>query len=247
MASAAWRLFVENGYAGTAMQDVAVACRMSKRTVYRLFPGKPELFAAVVALHRATMMALPGDHDDLPLEDALARIFVLDADPETERARSGLMSVVIVESRQFPELRPLLHEFGGEPSRRLLVEWLQRQADLGRIVLHDADVAAQMLLDVVFGAVSLNDGATPSLPGNVDRPAYLRACFSMICRDWPCDRPVEAQASRCLAGNAIVEAGHGPVRAPRVSWRQRSPSIACRIWARVSSIRRRRAELPVSV
>ncbi len=180
IANAAWRLFVDKGYGGTTMQDVAAACGMSKRTVYRLFPGKTELFAAVVALHRTTMIALPGDYDDLPLEEALARIFVIDADQETERSRAGLMSVFMSESRQFPELRPLVHQFGGEPSRRLLVEWLERQSRLGRIALPDAGVAARMLMDVVFGAVSLKDPSGPSWPGGPDRPAYLRACFAMI-------------------------------------------------------------------
>jgi AcrR family transcriptional regulator len=180
VAGAAWRLFVDNGYGRTTMQDVASACGMSKRTVYRLFPGKADLFAAVVALHRTTMIALPGDYDDLPIEDALAGIFAIDADPQVERARSGLMSVFISEARQYPELQPLIREFGGEPSRRLLVEWLERQNRVGRIAIADADVAARMLMDVVFGAVSLKHGDGPPWSGGPDRPAYLRACFAMI-------------------------------------------------------------------
>lgn len=162
------------------MQDVAAACRMSKRTVYRLFANKTELFAAVVVLHRATMIALPGDYDDLPLEEALAGIFLIDIDPQLERARAGLMSVFMAESRQFPELPPIVHEHGGEPARRLLRDWLQRQAAMSRIVLPDADVAARMLMDIVFGAVSLKHEGGPPWSGGPDRPAYLRTCFAMI-------------------------------------------------------------------
>lgn len=180
LAGRAWQLFVEKGYGGTTMQDVAAACGMSKRTVYRLFPGKTELFAAVVALHRTTMIALPGDYDDLPLEEALARIFLIDIDPDLDRARTGLMAVFMAESRRFPELLPLVHAFGGEPSRRLLRDWLERQAARSRISLPDADVAARMLMDVVFGAVPLKDENGPPWPGGSDRPSYLRTCFVMI-------------------------------------------------------------------
>lgn len=180
LAQTAWRLFVEKGYGGTTMQDVAAACRMSKRTVYRLFPGKTELFAAVVTLHRTTMIALPGDYDDLPLEEALARIFLIDADPALDEARTGLMAVFMAESRRFPELLPLVHAFGGEPSRRLLRDWLERQAARSKISLPDADIAARMLMDVVFGAVPLKDENGPPWSGGPDRPAHLRACFAMI-------------------------------------------------------------------
>jgi hypothetical protein len=115
-------------------------------------------------------------------KEALARIFVIDADPETERARAGLMTVVVTESRQFPELRSLVHELGGEPSRRLLVKWLQRQEWRGRLSTTDADVIARMVMDVVFGAVSINEGGGSHSQADLDRSAYRRLCFSTIAR-----------------------------------------------------------------
>lgn len=46
--SAAARAFIEKGYSTTTMQEVASACDLAPGTLYRYFPGKAELIAAVV-------------------------------------------------------------------------------------------------------------------------------------------------------------------------------------------------------
>lgn len=180
IAEVAWHLFVEKGYGGTTMGDVATTARVSLRTVYRLCPAKPDLFKAVVELHRRSMLALPGDYDNCTIEDALGRIFQIDIDAEADKARTALMTLFIVEGRQFPELGPLVREHGAERSRELLAEWLERQVALGRARVRDPQTAAKMLMDVAFGAISLKSGSGPLWPGGEDRRAYLKRCFAMI-------------------------------------------------------------------
>jgi AcrR family transcriptional regulator len=46
--AAALELFVERGYAATRLEDVARRAGVSKGTVYLYFPGKEDLFKAVV-------------------------------------------------------------------------------------------------------------------------------------------------------------------------------------------------------
>ncbi|NTF10528.1 TetR/AcrR family transcriptional regulator [Agrobacterium rubi] len=176
----AWRLFIENGYSGTTMSDVASAARVSLKTVYRLFPAKRELFTAVVELHRRSMLALPADYDDCSIEEALGHIFQIDIDPEADRVRTALMTLFIVEAGRFPELGPLVREYGGDRAMKLLSEWLDRQAQSGRASVPDSEVAAKMLMDVAFGAISLKVGDQPQWPGGGNRRAYLKRCFSLI-------------------------------------------------------------------
>ena len=45
---AAGRAFIEKGYATTTMQEIATACDLAPGTLYRYFPGKSDLIAAVV-------------------------------------------------------------------------------------------------------------------------------------------------------------------------------------------------------
>ena len=61
---AARELFLEAGYGGTRMDEVAARCGVSKRTLYRLFPAKTDLFRVMVADHRRSMLALPRDPDE---------------------------------------------------------------------------------------------------------------------------------------------------------------------------------------
>lgn len=47
--AAARTLFLENGYANTAMEAVAASVGVSKGTLYSRYPSKPDLFKAIVA------------------------------------------------------------------------------------------------------------------------------------------------------------------------------------------------------
>ena len=167
-------LFLENGYTRTPMEDIAARCHISKRTLYRLFPNKTEIFGAIIDDHRQSMLALPGDYDDLPLEEAIGRIFLVDIDEEAHRRRMELVHLVIVEAHQFPELAALLHERGGDKSRAVLTEWLEAQARRGRIDIEDADATAKTLMDMMFGVIVIDRGRSPQRPGGDDRRIRLR-------------------------------------------------------------------------
>ena len=182
IARRARELFLEKGYARTTMEDIVARCRISKATLYRLFPGKTEVFGAVIEDHRHDMLALPGDYDDLPVDAALARIFRIDIEAEADRERMALIRFVVVEGREFPELGALLRERGADRSRRELAGWLERQKARGRIDLPDAHDAAKALMDLVFGALVLKPQADFGWPERQERIRYLRNCLGMFTR-----------------------------------------------------------------
>ncbi|MFG1430091.1 TetR/AcrR family transcriptional regulator [Xanthobacter sp. V2C-8] len=175
----AYRLFVQSGYGGTTMDAVAAECRMSKRTLYRLFPGKADLFEAVVDAHRQSMLALPGDYGHLPLEQALEAIFRLDIAPEEDRARHALLRLVLVEGPYFPELREILERMGADRSRAELAAWLTAEEAAGRLTLDDAPATARILMDMVFGAAPKVEG-TAEWPPPEARRAHVRRCVRLF-------------------------------------------------------------------
>lgn len=53
--SAAQEVFVSNGFHGTAMDDIAEAAHVSKPVLYQHFPGKRELYLALLENHLGTL------------------------------------------------------------------------------------------------------------------------------------------------------------------------------------------------
>jgi len=174
------KLLLANGYARTTTDDVAAACRISKQTLYRHFPGKPALFAAIVESHRQTMLALPGDYGDLPLDKALETIFRIDIDPKADRERVALLRLVLVESQQFPELDNMLRRHGADKSRGELAAWLDAQARAGRIAIDDADSTAHILMNMIFSIAGPNSGRHLAWPGAQKRRDHIRRCIAIF-------------------------------------------------------------------
>lgn len=175
------KIFNEFGYAGTTMELVATRCKISKQTLYKLFESKTELFMAMIAVHRASMVALPRDAaETLPLAETLEKIFMIDMDEEAESDRQTFVHFIVGEAEHFPEIAGLLHEHGVLQSRLLLAEWLQTQNDRGRIRIRDVASGARVLMSMVMGALAPLPGQLDHWPNREARNHHLRCCFDVF-------------------------------------------------------------------
>lgn len=174
------KLLLEKGYGRTTTDDVAARCRISKQTLYRHFPGKHALFAAIVDSHRQSMLALPGDYGDLSPDRALERIFRIDINPRDDRDRVALLRLVLLEAQQFPELEDILRRHGGDRSRFELARWLDQQCRRGLMAIGDVDRSAQILMDMIFGAIVFKASRRLKLPGPKERNAHIRRCIEIF-------------------------------------------------------------------
>jgi AcrR family transcriptional regulator len=170
-------IFLDVGFGAMRMDDVAAACRASKRTLYRLFPSKLDLFRSMVAVHRQSMLIFPPIDDQQTLEEALAEVFRIDIDAEEDCRRMAFIHRAVAETRAVPELGDILHDEGGEKAKGLLGAWLAVWKDRGAARIGDPYAAASILMDMVFGAIALKPSDVSYWPGGSDRRAYLRECF----------------------------------------------------------------------
>lgn len=172
-------MFTEFGYARATMDELAARMHLSKQTLYRFFPGKAALFGAVIESHRRSMLALPGDYDDLPLDEALAAIFRIDINPAAERERRALIDVVVREAGAHPELRDALLRHGAGKSRAELAEWFRQQAERGRLTVDDPLAHAGTLMDMMFG-ITVRELFGESDEAFVSRRTHLRRCIAVF-------------------------------------------------------------------
>ncbi|MCG8710766.1 TetR/AcrR family transcriptional regulator [Brenneria sp. 4F2] len=150
----AYEAFIEQGFARTTTAVIAAKARVSKRSIYEVFSNKTALFAAIIQEHQHLILALPRPPDErLPLLDTLIEIFRLEIDEEAARAREAMLNLIVRESIQFPELSDYLYDNEIIRSREALIDWLQMEADRGRMAVDDLNVCAGMLMDIVFGAL----------------------------------------------------------------------------------------------
>jgi len=153
---AAAALFLEKGYQGTSMDDVAAAAQISKQTIYTHFANKEELFADLVLgnVERVeefvdTMAETVNGAGDL--EEGirrLARRYIrLVARPEVLRLRR----LVLGEVGRFPDLARTYYV--RVPGRVIagLRGLLAELAGQGRLELDDPAIAAQHFAWLTLG------------------------------------------------------------------------------------------------
>jgi hypothetical protein len=118
--------------------------------------------------------------EDLPLEDAIARIFRLDIDEESERERDAFINLLVRESEQYPEISELLFMKGALPARQLLADWLAGQRQMGRLEITDPLIGARMLMDMIFGAISRPHHRCLDWPDRAALRDYQRMCITVF-------------------------------------------------------------------
>jgi AcrR family transcriptional regulator len=143
--------FLAKGYAGTSMDDVAAAARVSKQTVYKQFGSKEELFVAIIEATVGEVMnevfervgASQDHHGELAQELLTVgrRLLVLIMQPEL----LALRRLVTGEASRFPQLGEVW--WRGGPARLMAeLTGLLRRADKdGELAIGDPQLAAQQL------------------------------------------------------------------------------------------------------
>ncbi len=172
-------VFLDQGFAGATTEMVAGRCHVSKQTLYRLFPSKMELFRALVVAHRRSMLDLPAAAG-LPVADALAAIFRVGIAPEDERERLAFLDLAFRAGTESPEIGEIMWQEGPEASRVMLARWLSDQCAAGTLALDDADSAARMLMDMMFGAMLHPPGRPPEGAARAMREAHMRRCIRIF-------------------------------------------------------------------
>lgn len=153
--------FLQKGYAGTSMDDVAAAAKVSKQTVYKHFGSKEELFTAIIEATVGDVMnevferisSAQDRHGELTgqLLTMGRRLIVLIMQPEL----LALRRLVTGEASRFPQLGEAW--WRGGPARLMagLAERLRQAVTEGELAIEDPQLAAEQLQWLIL-AIPLN-------------------------------------------------------------------------------------------
>lgn len=150
--AAALELFVEKGFVGTRLEDVAARAGVSKGTLYLYFDSKEALFKAVIQEG-----ILPLLEEGAGLVDGfkgkaadLLRALIREWWQRIGSTHlAGVPKLMISESGNFPELAIYYHDTVITRGRELMRRTLQRGIDAGEFRAVDVETA----IDVIFAPV----------------------------------------------------------------------------------------------
>jgi TetR/AcrR family transcriptional repressor of mexJK operon len=154
---AATEVFLQHGYVGASMDEVAAKAGVSKQTVYKQFSDKQHLFTEIVIGTNALVVESFADTYTRDLDDAtdarealhtLARRFLASLlEPDVLRLRR----LVLAEADRFPDISMTWFDGGFHRTLVLLGEAMTRMADRGLLrELPDPTLAAYQFAGLVM-------------------------------------------------------------------------------------------------
>jgi TetR/AcrR family transcriptional regulator len=141
LVTAARDLFVEKGFAGTRVEEVAARAGVSKGTLFLYFPSKEDLFKAVITENIANLF--PAWNEEFKAytgTSAEMLHYAMDLwwHNVGNTPASGIVKLVFSEAQNFPDIADFYRREVVEPGTQLLQNILQRGIDSGEFRAMDA-------------------------------------------------------------------------------------------------------------
>jgi AcrR family transcriptional regulator len=181
--AAALEVFVERGYAGSRLEDVATRAGVSKGTLYLYFANKEELFKAVVreglVSPIAEMRGIVDQFEGSTME--LVRMMLFGWWERIGASRiGGIPKLVISEAGNFPELARFYLAEVVEPAQAATVAIVKRGIARGEFREVNADVVARLMAAPMLGLLMWRNALESFSNAKVDPVAYLEAHLDML-------------------------------------------------------------------
>jgi AcrR family transcriptional regulator len=181
--AAALEVFVERGYAGSRLEDVAARAGVSKGTLYLYFTNKEELFKAVVreglVSPIAEMRGIVDQFEGSTME--LIRMMLFGWWERIGASRiGGIPKLVISEAGNFPELARFYVAEVVEPVQAAIVAIVNRGIARGEFRKVNADLVARLMAAPMLGLLMWRNALEPYSKSKLDPSAYLEAHLEML-------------------------------------------------------------------
>lgn len=157
---AAAAVFLQQGYLGTSMDEIAARAAVSKQTVYKHFADKERLFTEVLlgtigrlhdAFHEVTRSLEDTDDLEADLRKLGRRLVAMITQPRVLQLRR----IVIGEAERFPDVARIWYERGPELTAATLGSHFSGLARRGLLRIEDPLLAGHLFIWLVL-SIPLN-------------------------------------------------------------------------------------------
>jgi AcrR family transcriptional regulator len=133
--NAARKIFLGRGFEGASMEEIAVAARAGKPTIYARFGDKRALFTAVVT--RDVLSRIAQFNTEAPregtIEERLAHVGIALLHWTLENERMALMRLAVAETQRFPDLGSTVSRAARQLSTEVAARLLGEMAQSGEL------------------------------------------------------------------------------------------------------------------
>jgi AcrR family transcriptional regulator len=138
---AAAKVFLERGFEGASVDEIADVARAGKPTIYARFPGKEPLFAAVMArnVRKITSSFERIAPTGATIEERLASIAVAFLRKVLVAETVGLIRAAVAEARRFPDVAASVSRMGRELVTEAVAQLLGEVAESDKLPAFAAD------------------------------------------------------------------------------------------------------------
>lgn len=173
--SAGMAVFLEYGYHGASIDEIVRRAGGSKRTIYRYFGSKDELFGQIVT-ELASQMTAPLDAGAVagrPLAEALDLLGRQYLEVLLRPESLALFRIVVAEGVRFPELAAIFYRCGPGYATRRLADYLRQQQALGKVQIDDIELAARQYISLVRSDIHLRAALGLAVPEEAEISASI--------------------------------------------------------------------------
>ena len=160
--AAARDAFLEKGYDGVSMDEVANRACVAKQTVYARYASKDALFLAVVDSVQGRVLSALSAAGPLPIRDRLRQIARGFLDLILDPSILSLFRIALGASYRFPKLGHSIYGARLKEAHGVLAEVIERAGKEGSLLVDNPAVAAEQFLALTRGELYLHGLYDPS-------------------------------------------------------------------------------------
>jgi len=179
-------VFLEYGYVSASVDEIVRRAGGSKRTIYKYFGNKEELFAAIIASLAAQMLLPLGAAIDgnSKLQVTLEKLGKAYLDVLLREESLAIFRTVVSEGLRFPELAETFFLNGPNAAVTRLSAYLEQQVKNGSLKLDDTHAAARQYFGMIRSDLHMRAALGLALPSEDEINGEVTRAVAMFVREY---------------------------------------------------------------